>query len=485
MASAPAPKPLAVILAAGLGTRMRSSTAKVLHPLCGVPMVGWVAAAARAAGCDVAAVVHHQEDRVRAALPGVPCARQEQPKGTGDAVQAALQLLPARGTVIVLPGDAPLIKPAMLEALLAGHGDALCTVLSTVVAEPASYGRIVREGGRVVGIVEASEATPAQLAITEVNAGMYAFEAAWLRDVVLPSLQPHPPKGEYYITDAVALAAAAGRLNATCLDDAASLAGINDRTALARFEDVLQDRILEEHTAAGVTLHRPGTIRVDLGVCIGQDAVLDAGVVLSGDTCVGAGARIGAYAVLRDTVVAAGAVVKPHSVLEGAEVGPDAQIGPFSHLRPGAQIGRGSKVGNFVEIKKSTLAEGVKASHLSYIGDAIIGAGTNVGAGTITCNYDGYGKHQTIIGEDVLIGSNTSLVAPVSVGDHALLGAGSTITSYVPPHALAIGRARQVTFSDGGRTLREQFQARAREVKAIKAAEAAGGGDPESSGGQS
>ena len=194
-------KSLAIILAAGLGTRMRSATAKVLHPLCGRPMVGWVARAAREAGCSVAAVVHHQEDRVRAALPGVPCARQDQPRGTGDAVRSAAHLLPDLGTVVVLPGDAPLIRPAMLRALLEGHGDALCTVLSTVVPQPGAYGRIVRQGGRVVGIVEASEATPAQLAITEVNAGIYAFEAAWLRDLVLPSLQPHPPKGEYYITD--------------------------------------------------------------------------------------------------------------------------------------------------------------------------------------------------------------------------------------------------------------------------------------------
>ena len=459
------PKPLAVILAAGLGTRMRSATAKVLHPLCGRPMVAWIASAARAAGCDVAAVVHHQEAAVRAALPGVPCARQQQPRGTGDAVRAAIGLLPASGTVLVLPGDAPLILPSMLEALLEGHGDALCTVLSTVVAQPGSYGRILRDQGRVVGIVEASEATPDQLAITEVNAGIYAFEAGWLRDVVLPSLQPPPPKDELYITDAVALAAAAGRLRATCLDDAASLAGINDRVALARFEDILQDRILAGHCLQGVTMHRPGTIRVEVGVTIGQDAVLEPGVVLGGDTDIGPGARIGAYAVLRDTRVAPGAVVKSHSVLEGAVVGPDAQVGPFSHLRPGAQLGRASRVGNFVEVKKSTLAEGVKASHLSYIGDASIGAGTNVGAGTITCNYDGYGKHRTIIGSDVLIGSNTALVAPVTVGDGALLGAGSTITACVPAHALAIGRARQVTFSGGGRTLREQFQERALEAK--------------------
>ncbi len=471
-------EPLAVILAAGLGTRMRSSTAKVLHPLCGRPMVAWIAEACRAAGCRVAAVVHHQEDRVRAALPGVPCARQQRPKGTGDAVAAAMDLLPDRGVVLVLPGDAPLIRPEMIRALIDGHGDALCTVLSTVVPEPGAYGRIVRDAaGRCTGIVEASEATPEQLAITEVNAGIYAFEAAWLRGVVLPSLEPHPPKDEYYITDAVALASASGRLNATRLDDAASLAGINDRAALARFEDVLQDRILMGHAAEGVTLHRPGTIRVDVDVCIGNDVVLEPGVVLSGDTCIGAGARIGAYAVLRDTVVAAGAVVKPHSVLEGAVVGAGAQVGPFSHLRPGADLGEGSKVGNFVEVKKSTLARGVKASHLSYIGDATIGEGTNVGAGTITCNYDGYGKHRTIIGADVLIGSNTALVAPASVGEGALIGAGSVITTPVPAHALAIGRARQATFPDGARTLRDQFREQAAEAKRKAAGAAAKASD--------
>ncbi len=457
------PQPLAVVLAAGLGTRMRSSLAKVLHPLCGRPMVGWVVAAAQQAGCRVVAVVHHQEEQVRQALPGVDCARQQQPRGTGDAVRAAAHLLPASGTVIVLPGDAPLLRPSMLRGLLDSHGDALCTVLSTVLPDGGAYGRIVRQSGRVVGIVEASEATAEQLGIREVNAGIYAFEAAWLRDTVLPSLRPHPPKNELYITDAVAMAASAGRLRATCSTDAASLWGINDRAALARAEDVLQDRIIERWAASGVTMQRPATIRVEADVVLEPDAVLEPGVVLAGLTSVGAGARVGAHSVLRDTVVAAGAVIKPSSVLEGAQVGPESQVGPFSHLRAGTKLGKACRVGNFVETKKTTLADGVKASHLSYLGDATIGSGTNVGAGTITCNYDGFGKHPTIIGEGVFIGSNTALVAPLTVGDGALLGAGSTITAYVPAHALAIGRARQVTFPQGARHLREQFRDRAQD----------------------
>ena len=453
-------RPMAVVLAAGLGTRMRSAVSKVLHPLCGRPMVAWVVAAAQEAGCDAVAVVHHQEADVRAALPGLRCLRQERPRGTGDAVRAAVDALPATGTVIVLPGDAPLVTPAILRSLVQAHGDALCTVLSTQVEEPGAYGRVLRQGD-LVRVVEAAEASPEELAIREVNTGIYAFEAAWLRDEVLPGLRPHPPKQEYYITDAVELAARQGRLRALCRPESDCLRGINDRWALAEAEDLLQARILRAHAEAGVGLRRPGTIRVEAEVELGRDVLLEPGVVLEGRCRVGAGASVGAYAVLRDTVVDPGARILPHCVLQDARVGAQAQVGPFSHLRPKAQLGEKSRVGNFVEVKNSVLAEGVKASHLSYLGDADIGRGTNVGAGTITCNYDGYQKHRTVIGERVFVGSNTALVAPVKVGDRALIGAGSTITSYVPVDALAVERCRQVIYPDGARHTRQNYRERA------------------------
>ncbi|MBN1337054.1 MAG: bifunctional UDP-N-acetylglucosamine diphosphorylase/glucosamine-1-phosphate N-acetyltransferase GlmU [Deltaproteobacteria bacterium] len=440
---------------------MHASVAKVLHPLCGRPMVCWVVDAAREAGCTPVVVVHHQEDAVRAALPGVACVRQEAPRGTGDAVRAARAVLPATGTVLVLPGDTPLVRPATLADLLVRHPGRACTLLTLHPADPGAYGRVVREGDRVLGVVEAAEATPVELGIQEVNAGIYALDAAWLVDRALPALRPHPPKGEFHLTDVVALAAKEGRLDAYGSDDPEELAGVNDRLALAHAEDVLQARILATHALAGVTFQRPATIRVEAGVVLAPDVVVEPGAVLAGSTVVGAGARIGAHAVLCDTVVAPGARVEPGSICEGARVGEEAVVGPMAHLRPGAVLERRARAGNFVEVKEAVLGEGVRASHLSYLGDATVGEGTNVGAGTITCNYDGYQKLATVIGKDVLIGSNTAFVAPVSVGDHAVIGAGSVVTHDVPADALAVGRARQVTHPDAAPQVRERFRSRA------------------------
>ncbi len=454
--------PLALVLAAGLGTRMRSRLAKVLHPLCGRPMICWVLDAVRAAGCTPVVVVHHQEDAVRAVLPGVTCVRQEVPRGTGDAVRAAAHLLPAAGPVLVLPGDVPLLEPSVLGALLAEHGDRACTVVSACLGEPGAYGRVVRDAGRVVRVVEATEATPEELAIPEVNTGVYAFDAAWLCDRVLPFLEPHPPKGELYLTDAVEAAAREARLGAHLAADPESLAGINDREALARAEDVLQCRILRAHALAGVTFQRPDTIRVEAGVTLAPDVVVEPGAVLSGATVVGEGARIGAHAVLCDTVVAPGARVEPGSVCEGARVGEEARVGPLAHLREGAVLERRARVGNFVEVKRAVLGEGAKACHLTYLGDAEVGAGANVGAGTITCNYDGHRKLPTVIGKDAFIGSNAALVAPVTVGDGAIVGAGSVITEDVPAGALAVGRARQVNHPAGAARVHERHRHRAR-----------------------
>lgn len=443
---------VAVVLAAGLGTRMRSSLAKVLHPLLGRPMVHFPVQAAQDAGLDVILVVHHQEDAVRAAFagqPGVAFARQEAPRGTGDAVRSALEQLPAQGVVVVTCGDAPLLRAETLRALLAAHGDALCTVVTANLPDAGSYGRVVRgPDGHPARIVEAAEATAAERAIGEINTGLYAFDAAFLR-ALLPGLAPHPPKGELYLTDAVAAAAARGGARAFVHTDVDELMGVNDRLALGAARAVLQARVLAHHALAGVTFESPATTLCEVGVEIAPDAVIEPNVVLRGRTRVGAGARVGAGSVLVDATLAEGAEVLPLSHVEGAEVGPAAHAGPFARLRPGARLERGAKVGNFVEIKATTLGPGAKVPHLSYVGDALVGARANVGAGTITCNYDGFAKHRTEIGAGAFIGSNSALVAPVRVGAGAIVGAGSVITREVPPDAIAVARGEQRVV-DGG-----------------------------------
>lgn len=455
---------VAVILAAGMGTRMRSRLAKVLHPLLGRPMAGWVVHAARGAGLRSVAVVHHQEDAVRLALaaPDVDFARQEAPRGTGDAVAAAIPSLPPSGPVVVLCGDAPLVRAETVAALIQAHAanPHPVTVLTARVADPAAYGRIVRAAdGSVSAIVEASEATPAQLAIDEINTGAYAFDAAYLREA-LPALRPHPPKGEYYLTDLVEMAADRGGAGAMVHHDVHELMGVNDKWALATARTVLQERLLRRHALAGVTFQHPASARVEAEVELAQDVVVGPHVVLAGTTRVGAGSVISAGCVLTDAVVAEDVLVKPYSVFEQATVGPRAQIGPFARLRPAADIREDAKVGNFVEIKKAVVEPGAKVPHLSYVGDARVGEKANVGAGTITCNYDGYGKHHTDIGAGAFIGSNSALVAPVRIGAGALVGAGSVVTQDVPDDALALGRGRQVNMAGAAPQLRARAKAR-------------------------
>ncbi|MCB9764620.1 MAG: bifunctional UDP-N-acetylglucosamine diphosphorylase/glucosamine-1-phosphate N-acetyltransferase GlmU [Alphaproteobacteria bacterium] len=460
----------ALILAAGKGTRMRSSLPKVLHPLCGWPMTRWVMEAAKGAGAAPVVVVGHQAERVRAALgDGAGYALQAEQKGTGHAVLCAADALPRAGVLLVLAGDTPLVRPETLRALLDGHGDALCTVL-TAMLEPhevpaSAYGRLVRDAeGRAQRVVEAANATPPERLVREYNSGIYAFDAAWLIDEVLPALQPHPPKGELYLTDAVEAAAARGRLQAVCHPDADELMGVNDRAALSVAEAALRARINQAWMLAGVTLRDPGSAYVDAGVRLSPDVTLGPGVVLSGACVLEEGVTVGAHAVLTDTVVRAGATIKPGTVCEGAEVGPEATVGPMARLREGTVLGRKVKVGNFVETKKARLDDGVKASHLSYLGDTHVGADTNIGAGTITCNYDGFGKHHTEIGAGVFVGSNAALVAPVTVGHGALIAAGSVITTDVPDDALALGRGRQRNLPDRAAELRARFAERAGKV---------------------
>lgn len=421
---------------------MRSPLAKVLHPLLGRPMVGWIVAALRDAGVDdVIVVVHHQEDAVRAALlaqdPAVRFVRQEAPRGTGDALRCALPLLPASGTVLVTAGDTPLLQAADLRRILAVHEGAgrLATVASFEVADPHGYGRIVR--GR--GIVEQADCVGADHAVTEVNSGLYAFEAAYLH-TALPGLQPHPPKGEYYLTDL------AGALDGrgTHVESgfrASAFAGVNDRAQLAEARGVLRRRINRAWAESGVDVSDLDAASIDVtavlhpGASVGYGAVIEGRAVIAGS--------VGHHAVVRDCTVEAGAVIQPGSVCEGATVGAGATVGPMARLRTGAHIEADAHIGNYVEVKNTRVRRGAKANHLAYLGDADVGEAANIGAGTITCNYDGVRKHRTVIGARAFIGSNAALVAPISVGEGAIVGAGSTITLDVPDDAIAIARGPQ------------------------------------------
>jgi bifunctional UDP-N-acetylglucosamine pyrophosphorylase/glucosamine-1-phosphate N-acetyltransferase len=474
--------PVAVVLAAGLGTRMRSPLAKVLHPLLGRPMVGWVVHALREAGADCVVVVNHQAEAVMAALPGCRFARQQAPLGTGDALRSALALLPDDGPVLVTAGDTPLVTAAGFTRLLEAHArsGAPVTVASFEVDDPTGYGRIVRDAGGV-RIVEQAECTPAQAAIREVNSGAYVFQAAYLR-ARLPTLAPHPPKGEFYLTDLV------GEGAAVCEGFAASdFMGVNDRAALAEARGILRRRVNRAWALAGVDFEDLDGAQVDAEVALAPDASVGLGAVLTGGTRVsgrvGPGCvvrdsviegDVGPHCVVNETTVHAGAILHAQSVSTGAVLHAGAQAGPFARLRPGAVLGAESHVGNFVEVKNTTLHPGAKANHLTYLGDAEVGAKANVGAGTITCNYDGFGKHRTVIGARAFIGSNTALVAPVTIGEGALVGAGSTVTEDVPAEAVAIARGKQVTREGLAPRLRQRAKERADAVKAARAA--AGGG---------
>ena len=435
----------AVILAAGRGTRMKSELAKVLHPLVGRPMVAHVVGAARAAGLQPVVVVNHQEDRVRSALEGegVLFARQTETRGTGDAVRCALDALPSTGTVVVMAGDAPLVRTETIARLRAAHDDAAVTVLSAHVPDPAGYGRLVRgDASAPFRIVEAREASEEELAITEVNTGLYCFDIAWLR-ATLPMLKPHAHKNEIYLTDTLEIAAKEGRGRVVLHDDFSEVQGVNDRWELTCARRDLQRRIVEAHAREGVDFLDSDSVAVDHGVQIAPDVTIGMSVVLEGQTSIATGAVIGPFCHLKDAVIGERVEVNSHSVCESAEVESDAFIGPYARLRPGSRVCAGARVGNFVEMKKSTLGPGAKANHLAYIGDATVGEGANIGAGTITCNYDGFNKSATTIGAGAFIGSNSALVAPVTVGEGAIVGAGSVITKDVPADAVAIARGSQ------------------------------------------
>ncbi len=441
-----------VVLAAGAGTRMRSRTSKMLHPMCGRSLVGHVLhAAAELQPERIVVVVGHQRDQVGPHVselaPGAELAVQETPSGTGDATRIALESLgeSVPDTVVVLSGDTPLLEAETLAALLAEHRatGAAATLLTGVVANPTGYGRVVRDaGGNVVAVVEEKDATAEQRAVTEINSAVYVFDGKFLADAVA-RIGPENAQGEYYLPDAVALAVADGRAVSTYrLDDVRQTEGVNDRVQLADLAAEMNRRILRRWMRDGVTVVDPTTTWVDVGVSLAPDVILRPGVQLHGATVVEEGAEVGPDCTLTDVRVGAGArVVRTHG--SQAVIGAEASVGPFAYLRPGAVLGEAGKIGTFVEVKNSTIAKGAKVPHLSYVGDAEIGEGSNIGAGTIFANYDGVAKHRTSVGERAKTGSNNTFVAPVEIGDGAMTGGGAVIRRNVPPGALAVSGGPQ------------------------------------------
>ena len=436
-----------LVMAAGRGTRMRSSVPKVLHPICGKPMVEWVIDAAREAGASRLICVTRPGDGVAEGLPeGVEVAEQRRGEGTGAAVLAAREAVGDSGTVVVLSGDHPLVTTALIESLVASHRreEAVATILTTTELDPAGYGRIVRDAdGTVERIVETkhTEGRGAdELAIREINLGTYAFEAGDLWSA-LDEVQEE--RGERYLTGVFPVLGERGsRVVSHLTPDVAIAIGVNDRVGLMDADRVAQRTILERHARAGVSFLAPETIRVEAGVRIGEDTTIGPGVALRGRTTVGPGCAIGPQTTITDTTIGAGVVVL-HSFLVEATVESRASVGPFAYLRPGAHIGERAKIGTFVEVKNSEIGANAKVPHLSYLGDTDVGEGANVAAGNITANYDGFAKHRTAIGKGAKTGVNASYVAPVSVGEGAYIAAGSVITEDVPAGALGISRPDQ------------------------------------------
>lgn len=442
----------AVILAAGQGTRFKTQRPKVLHELLGESLLRHVLRALSGVPVDpVTVVVGHEAERVEATVAehGLRFVRQSPLLGTGHALMAAAPLLlEAKAQVLlVVSGDVPLVTSTTLTRLLETHRatGAAATLLSAHLARPGSYGRVVREpGGDVRAVVEARDASPERLALTEINAGLYAFD---LRELLpaLDRLEPNNTQREYYLTDVIGLLKAAGRTVAAAVaEDAEEVLGVNTLSELARAAELMRRRRCEVLMGCGVVIEDPASTLVGAEVVVEADVVLRASTILEGRTVVKAGACVGPFVRLVDTQVGAGARVLDHCLLRECVVEENASVGPFSQIRPGSRIGRNARVGNFVELKNANLGAGAKASHLSYLGDVTVGQGANIGAGTITCNYDGVDKYETRIGDRAFVGSNAVLVAPVRVGDDAYIAAGSTITEDVPGGALALGRARQV-----------------------------------------
>ena len=437
-----------IVLAAGESKRMRSRQPKALHLLCGRPLIAYPLRLARALADRIVLVVGPDAEAVRAAAgEGVAIVEQRERLGTGHAVlQARAACDEGAGTVLVLAADMPLLTAETLEGLVAHHGatGAAATVLTALVERPQGYGRILRQSGRVKRIVEERDATDDQKKISEINTSIYCFDAPRLWPA-LAQVSTDNDQGEYYLTDVIGiLARAGGRIEGVAVADPIEALGVNDRKQLATAAAHQRRRILDRLMADGVTIVDPATTFVDDTVTIGADTVVHPNTVIEGGTTIGAECVIGAGSQIAASRLADGVRLLPYCVLTEAVVEEGATLGPFCHLRPRSVIGARAKVGNFVEVKKSRLGRGSKAPHLAYIGDAIVGEDVNIGAGAITCNYDGQRKHETRIGDGAFVGTNTSLVAPLTIGEGAYIGSGSVITKDVPPGALAVERSPQV-----------------------------------------
>jgi bifunctional UDP-N-acetylglucosamine pyrophosphorylase/glucosamine-1-phosphate N-acetyltransferase len=439
-----------IILAAGKGTRMKSDLPKGLHRVCGLPMVEHVGRAIRSAGvARPIVVIGHGGETMQSTLGETyDFVWQREQLGTGHAALMAAEALAGYdGPVIVAAGDTPMLQAETFSELLEAHrsAGAVATLASSIVDDPHGYGRIVRDAnGGFRQIVEQKDTTDEQRAIREVNAALYIFDSKVLFRI-LPTLKNSNAQGEYYLTDVLeAIVAEGGVVIAKVFEDPDILVGINDRWQLAQADKEMRRRVIRRHALNGVTFLDIDSVSVGVDVSIGVDTVIEPQTILAGDTAIGNGCRIGPFTRIENSSVGNGTAIVA-SYLDRVRVGNDVWVGPYAHLRPDADLGNGVKIGNFVEIKKSNLGDGAKVNHLSYIGDATIGERSNIGAGTITCNYDGFVKSRTVIGSDAFVGSQSTLVAPVNIGDGAFVAAGSVITHEVPADAMAFGRARQET----------------------------------------
>ena len=450
-----------IILAAGQGTRMKSSLPKVLHAVAGAPMVFWSIDAALAAGSDsVVLVVGHGREAVTESVRArfgerVRFAVQTEQRGTADAVRAGMTEVPGDAReVLITYGDVPCVPARALDALVAARGSAPLAMITTEVADPTGYGRVLRDDqGRIRAIREHKDCSAAERAVRCVNPGLYAADRAFLA-ASLGRIGSTNAQGEFYLTDLVAIAADEGGV-ADLPWEPTPLRGVNDRAELAAAEAQLWDRVADEHRRAGSTISVGA--RIDRDVVVAPGVTIAANVTLRGHTSLGTGTFVDTGCVLEDAAIGEGVLLKPYTLVTRCEVHDGAQLGPFAHLRPESVVEAGAHVGNFVELKKTRLGKGAKANHLAYLGDGVIGPRANVGAGTIFCNYDGFRKHVTTLEEGAFVGSNSSLVAPVTIGRNAYVGSGSVITRDVPEDALAIGRAKQENKEGYGRRLRERF----------------------------
>jgi len=458
-----------VILAAGLGTRMKSRRAKVLHQAGGKTLIEHTVdtALTMTSPDRVFVVVGHQAAEVRSVVEarGIQFIHQTEQKGTGHALMTGRDPLAGLGGLLVVYyGDCPLIPRAVLDALVAHQkkSEAAATLVAAELADPTGYGRVIRDSaGRVLAIVEQKAATPEQLAVREANIGIYCFRADLFWKHV-DEIQLNNPAREFYLTDMVEILIRAGHtIDAYRAESEVELLGINNRVELAAADRAFRERTVRKLMLAGVTIEKPETVSVDDCVAIGIDTVIEPFAQILGNTRIGEGCRIGACSIVRDSELGDGVQVGPFTMIGTSRVAAGAHVGPYARLRLENEVAAGAHIGNFVELKKTRMGAGAKANHLAYLGDSIIGEGANVGAGTITCNYDGRTKSVTKIGKGVFVGSNSTLVAPVEIGDGAYLAAGSVITDSVPPDALALGRARQVVKDGWARKRREQTSTKA------------------------